>query len=163
MGCPCHLIHRPNTSANASNKFQNIAGFDMEDFCVDIFNWFDKSTNRKGLLANYCDFCDTEYKQIIKQANTRWLSLEAAVNRNLQIYSGLKSYFESQVTDAREGRFQRFHKHFEKAMTEIYLLFYQPIIPVFTPVNLLLQRKYPCAHILHDQIISFLRKFWENS
>ena len=48
MGCPSHLTH--NISAYASNKFRSIAASDMEDF---IFYWFDKSANRKRLLASY--------------------------------------------------------------------------------------------------------------
>ena len=46
MGCPCHLIH--NVASRASDVFQKEVKFDVEDVCVDIFYWFDKSTKRKG-------------------------------------------------------------------------------------------------------------------
>ena len=48
-----------------------------------------------NLLAEYYQFCDVEYRKI-KQVNTRWLSLETAINRNLQHNNGLKSYFVSE-------------------------------------------------------------------
>ena len=63
---------------------------------VDIFYWFDKTTKRKATLREYCDFCNQEYRQIVKHVNTRWLSLERAVSRVLQQYRSLKSYFVSE-------------------------------------------------------------------
>ena len=44
----------------------------------------------------YCDFCDVNYRAIVKHVNTRWLSLERAVHRVLQQYCALKSYFLSE-------------------------------------------------------------------
>ena len=49
--------------------------------------------------AEYYTFCDLTYREIVKHANTRWLSLERDVGRVLQQYDGLKSYFCS------EGKF----------------------------------------------------------
>ena len=87
MGCPCHLIH--NIACRASESFQKTSGFDVEDFCVDIFYWFDKSTKRKGILREFCEFCDNEYLEIVCCVSTRWLSLEKAVYRILQLYVSL--------------------------------------------------------------------------
>jgi len=42
MGCPCHLVH--NIACHASEALQMTSGFDMEDLCIDVFYWFDKST-----------------------------------------------------------------------------------------------------------------------
>ena len=55
--------------------------------------WFDKNTKRKASLVEYCTFRYTEYRQIKKHVNTRWLSLERAVQRVLQQFDPLKSYF----------------------------------------------------------------------
>jgi hypothetical protein len=62
---------------------------------IDIYYWFDKSTKRKALLAEFYSFCDVDYRKIVKHVNTRWLSLERAVTRVLQQFPGLKSYFLS--------------------------------------------------------------------
>jgi len=43
----------------------------------------------------FCVFCDIEYKEVIMHGSTRWLSLQKAVDRNLQLYKSLKSYFLS--------------------------------------------------------------------
>ena len=44
-GCPRHIIH--NTANKAVEQFSEVSGFDVEDFLVDLFHWFDKSSKRK--------------------------------------------------------------------------------------------------------------------
>ena len=44
-GCPCHIIH--NTANKAAERFSEVSRFDVEDFIVDLFHWFDKSFKRK--------------------------------------------------------------------------------------------------------------------
>lgn len=63
---------------------------------LDIFYYFDKSTQRKAGLADYYAFCDSQYRKILKHINTRWLSLECVIDRVLHQYAGLRSYFLSE-------------------------------------------------------------------
>ena len=154
MGCPCHLIH--NIACHASDSFQNCTKFDVEDLCVDIFYWFDKSTKRKGILMEFCEFCDSTYREIIRFINVRWLSLEKAVNRLLQMYVSLQSYFKSE--SERQARFQRLVDAFDKPITEVYLLFYQSVLPIFTHLNLLFQREDPNIYLIMTSIRAFLQK-----
>ena len=44
-GSPCHIIH--NIASKASEMFTRVLKFDVEDFLVDLFHWFDKSSKRK--------------------------------------------------------------------------------------------------------------------
>ena len=60
--------------------------------------------------------------------------------------------------DESQARFQRLKQHFEDPITEVYLLFYQAVIPAFTTFNRFLQRETPCVHLLHDRLESFLKK-----
>ena len=39
-------------------------------------------------------------------------------------------------------------------MTEVYLMFYQAVLPVFTTFNRFLQRETPCIHVLYDKLHS---------
>ena len=91
MGCPCHIVH--NVALKASASFTLVTKFDVEELMIDNFYYFDKSTKRKNGLSEYFAFCDTEYRKVLKHVSTRWLSLERAVNRTLQQYPGLRSYF----------------------------------------------------------------------
>lgn len=153
VGCPCHMVH--NTACKAAEVFQKETGFDVEDILVDLFYWFDKSTKRKNELSSFCEFCNIQYRQVVKHVSTRWLSLEYAVDRTLLQYSGLRSYFLS--CDETQARFERLRKHFDQSITEVYLMFYQSVIPAFTSINLFLQRESPCIHLVHDKLESFIR------
>ena len=41
-------------------------------------------------------------------------------------------------------------------MTEVYLYFFSGVLPAFKQTNLLLQREYPCIHLVHSQLSRFL-------
>ena len=151
IGCPCHMVH--NTATKAAEAFQAATGCDVEDILVDLYYWFDNSTKRKNELSSFCFFCDTQYREVIKHVSTRWLSLEHAVERTLQQYQALTSYFLS--SDENQARFQRLKSGFSNPITEVYLLFYQAIIPTFTTLNKFLQRETPCIHLLNDKLQSF--------
>ena len=45
-GCPCHIIH--NIASKASEMFTRVSKFDVEDFLIDLFHWFDKKLETKG-------------------------------------------------------------------------------------------------------------------
>lgn len=154
MGCPCHLLH--NIASHASEALHRVSKFDVEDMCIDIFYWFYKSTKRKGILNEFCEFCDNNYREIVRYVSVRWLSLEQAVHRILQLYQSLKSYFLSE--NEPQLRFSRLRVVFENPISEVYLLFYQAVLPVFSKLNLLLQREYPTIYLISDEIRSFLKK-----
>ena len=98
-GYPRHVLH--NTAMKASTAFAKITKFDIEDHCADLHYWFEKSSKQKSALEDYCMFCDTEYAEVIQHASTRWLGLERCVNRELQKYVSLESYFKSEgLSDA---------------------------------------------------------------
>ena len=44
-GCTSHVIH--NTANKAAGQFSEKSGFGVEDFLVDLFHWFDKSSKIK--------------------------------------------------------------------------------------------------------------------
>ena len=87
--------------------------------------------------------------------STRWLSSEAAVGCALKIYPALKSYFLSEQ-DTSPG-FVPLQNHFNNAVVEIYLLFYQSVLQVLIKFNLFLQRDDSLIARLHGSIQQFLR------
>ena len=62
--CPCHIHH--NASGKARTAFSEVTGFKIQDHCIDVFYWFDKSSEWKSILKEYYEFCDSEYQEIIK-------------------------------------------------------------------------------------------------
>ena len=92
-------------------------------------------------------FCDTENAEVIRYASTRWLGLERCFNRELQKYVALESYVKSEgLSDAR---FKRLEAAFNDCLTELYLLFYQAVLPVFTTFNKMLQSEEPLIYLLY--------------
>jgi len=139
----------------AAESFSQCCGFDVEEFVIDLYYWFDKSTKRKNGLYSYCNFCDQEYRDIVKHVSTRWLSLERAVERSLKQLPSLTSYFKSESES--QARFLRLQKLFSSPMTEVYLLFIQSMLPSFTHCNEFLQREEPLIHVLQPQLTRMLK------
>ena len=152
-GCPCHIVH--NTSAAAASAFSCTTGFEVEDMMVDLYYWFDYSTKRKNKLAEYADFCNQEYRQIVKHVSTRWLSLEKSVTRTLTQYASLRSYFLSEQESS--ARFKRLKDAFSDPLTEVYLLFFQASLQIFLQLNLFLRREYPLIGSMNQTMKRFLR------
>ena len=44
---------------------------------------------------------------------------------------------------------------FEDPLNEVYLLFYQAMLPVFTALSKFLQRETPCIHLISDKLEGF--------
>ena len=153
-GCPCHILH--NASSKAAMAFSEVTGFDVEDLCVDVFYWLEKSSKRKSILKEYYQFCDIEYEEVIKFISTRWLCLELCINREVKKYEGLKSYFLSE--DFPDARFKRLCRSYDNPIIEVYLLFYQATLPCFTNFNKYLQREDPVVYQLQDKQQRFMQK-----
>lgn len=147
---------------------------------IDNFYYFDKSTKRKCGLAGYYQFCDLEYRKIIKHISTRWLSLESAVHRTLLQYAGLRAFFLSEgivynievcspnddyiiiylyfvIVEDSSARFNRLVAAYKSPINEVYLLFYQSVLQLFKNTNMFLQREDPIIPVLNDQLIKFVK------
>ena len=64
----------------------------MEELLIDNYYYFEKSSKRKSELAEFCSFCNQEYRKLLKHISVRWLSLEKCIEQ----FPSLKSYFLSQ-------------------------------------------------------------------
>jgi len=72
------------------------------------------------------------------------------------MYSATSSYIQSEQKS--EARFRRLKELYENPMFEIYLLFYQAVLPLFTMFNQFLQRQAPQIYLLHRQMQLLLSK-----
>lgn len=91
IGCPAHML-----SNGAHHGLDQFALFDIDSMMVKIFNFFSIYTVRTNEFKDFCEFVETEYKNLLSHSKTRWLSLFPAVERVLKLFSALKSYFLSQ-------------------------------------------------------------------
>ena len=78
------------------------------------------------------------------------------VNRELKKYERVKSYFLS--APCAGDHFRRLKNGFRDPMLEIYVLFYQGDLPVFTTFKKYLQRKEPLIYQLYEAQEHFMNK-----
>ena len=65
------------------------------------------SAKRKEEYKDFQLFTDVDSLKILKHVSTRWLSLENCVNRFLNQWSALQSYFDSHVDSEKPGKIKR--------------------------------------------------------
>lgn len=114
--------------------------------------------------------------EMLLYISVRWLSLEMCITRILQRYGPLTSYFKSLskshiilalvrdsymrhpilttclFADEKQPRFRRLVEAFSNPLTEVYLLFLQATFPVFSTLNLLLQREKASIFQLYEEV-----------
>lgn len=150
-GCPCHVLD--NTASKASEKFTEVVSFEVEDFLVDIYYWFDKKTKRHVQLERFCNYCDKDLKKIFENVCTRWLSLEYCVTRILRLFQALRSCFLSEENPS--PRFQTLASKFTNPMTWFISFFVKMYFNHLSISIYFLQREDPLISRLHLQIHHF--------
>ena len=112
IGCAAHIVH------NCLQTAVDVLPIDVEVLAVKIYKYFHIYTVRVTELKSFCDFVDIEYNKLLQHGNTRFLSLLPALERILEIFQGLKSYFCSQEQCPTVIK-----KFFENECGEMYLQF----------------------------------------
>ena len=77
------------------------------------------------------------------------------MERSLKQFPSLTSYFKSE--DESQARFKRLQTNFTHPMTEVYLMFFQSVLPCFTHCNQFLQREEPLINVLRPQLEKLLK------
>lgn len=79
----------------------------IDKLLIDIYYHFHHSVKRVSSLTEYADFCEVEFKTILKHCNTRWLSLTKALKRTLDMWEPLSAYFNSHPDNESPGKVQQ--------------------------------------------------------
>ena len=78
-----------NSAQKNGKAFQKICSFRVEDLVIDLYYWFKKSPKHKNTLKLFFSFYNQDYFSMMKQINTRWLTLELTLERCLLQYASL--------------------------------------------------------------------------
>ena len=148
LGCPSHLIHK-----SAQVAGERGLSVDVESIAMKITSFF--SGERSGIhqrhqrFAEFCDFLDVQYRKFPNHGQTRWLTLYPLIERILQLWEPLKSYFLS--NDICPRIFELF---FESDLCQCYFLFLHSALKLFNTTNLILQK----SNLLLPEMIRAIRK-----
>lgn len=147
IGCVAHIIH------NGVQTSCDQLPIDIEVIVNKIFQFFHIYAVRVEELKNFCNFAETEYKQVLGSVKTRWLSLEVAVTRIIDMYAGLKSYFLSQQKCPRILK-----SFFEDPQSFFWLLFAQSQLKIFTSTIKEIEGENICGNEVLDELKSLCEK-----
>ena len=122
VGCTCHLADLTIKAGVTSLPV------DIDQLFIDIFYYFYYSSKRNQEFADFWhSLFTTEPQAILKHCPTRWLSLLRCVNRYLNQYEGLKSYFVS--CDEQSGKVISITQRLENPHTKPILNFLAHVLP----------------------------------
>ena len=151
QGCVCHLS---NLCLLAGVKALPI---DIDDFFVDLFYYFDKSSKRKEEFHEFQEFTGTKELKIIKHCKTRWLSLDKAVKRVLQQWCALHAYFDREAETNRLARVLRLDQHMKSPLTRLSMLFLEFTLDSLCKFNGVFQSSLPMLPSLKAEVRRMLR------
>ena len=150
--CICHLVSLVVKSATKTLPLK------IDELLVDIYYHFHYSVKRVTSLKEYADFCCTEYKSILKHVETRWLSLTRVIQRTLEMWDALGSYFASHSDVDKAGKVRNIHKLLSNPITKVWFCFLSNVLVVFNKFNIYFQTsKTSTIHKLHGESIRLLK------
>ena len=144
--CSCHLIHLVSSKA----ALQLPKG--LEDLCRDVFAHFSRSSKRQDTDKEFQEFFKVEPHKLLAPAQTRWLSLEACVNRILEQYIALQNYFVLVANEDPTHSNDRILKSLQNKYTLAYLEFLSYQLQRFNNFNRLFQGERPLLQNLKEEV-----------
>ena len=153
IGCISHLA---NLCCVAAVKQLPLP---VEELLIDVYFHFSHGAKRKEEYREFLEFCDVAPLKILKHASTRWLSLEKCVNRFLQQWPALLSYFESHEDRERPGRVKRCADYLASVEMKAYFVFLSFILQPLNSFNTIFQTDATQIAILIPEMNRLLRLF----
>ena len=144
--CVCHLV---NLCVKAATKTLPLK---VDDLLVDIYYHFRNSVKRMASLHDYAEFCSIEYKSVLNHCETRWLSLRRAIQRTLEMWEPLCSYFCSHPDVEKPGKVRTIFRLLSDPLTKPWLCFLSNTLAVFDKFNVFFQTSSTATiHKLHGE------------
>ena len=75
LHCHCHI------AALIANEACKVLPDELEDLTTDVWYYFQKSPRRLRQFEEFQSFVECKPHKLLKACQTRWLSLEACINR----------------------------------------------------------------------------------
>ena len=152
INCICHLVSLVVRAATKTLPLK------IDELLIDIYYHFHHSVKRVTSLKEFADFCSTEYRSILKHVETRWLSLTKVIQRTLEMWEPLCSYFSSHPDVEKAGKVKNISKLLSDPLTKIWFHFLSNVLAFFNKFNVFFQTaKTSTIHKLHGESCRLLK------
>ncbi|XP_050298659.1 uncharacterized protein LOC126737704 [Anthonomus grandis grandis] len=159
LGCTCHSLHL--CSSAACTKLPK----SVEEFVRSLYNHFSNSAKRIADFEQFQFFIDLKPHKMLRPSQTRWLSLQAVVDRVLTVWEALKLYFTNFIF---ETKIDSLHvdgillEHLKNPIYILYLLFLSYILNVINSMNLIFQSENTQSQNLYSKFTSTYKTILKN-
>lgn len=152
MCCICHSAHL--CASHTCEKLPRTP----EDMMSTITLQFAHSAKRQAEFQKFQFFANVEPHKILKQSQTRWLSLHSCIQRLIEQWDALILYFQSVAgTDNLIACISKNFKPATKSIWQLYFHFLTFVLPKFTELNLMFQSSKMSLHCLSRGLATIYR------
>ncbi|CAG5001997.1 unnamed protein product [Parnassius apollo] len=148
--CICHSLH-----LCASDACKELP-LNCEKMARNIYNYFKSSSKRQSELKEFQYFAEADVHKILRPAQTRWLSLNAVVQRILEQWDVLRLYFNSKWLE--ESECHDIHACLNDPIIKAYYYFLAWMLPKFTTLNSCFQSESILITKLHGKMTAFYKE-----
>ena len=129
-------------------KASSFIPLEVETFVKSCFKFFKNSAKRVAQFNDIIEKMNLEVKKLLKPGQTRWLSLELAVERILDLWELLLKYF----TELKE---ESLVESMKDKVIKVYLQFMSVFLKRFNTINILFQREVSQIFDARDELFKF--------
>ncbi|KAJ8964622.1 hypothetical protein NQ317_012440 [Molorchus minor] len=146
--CICHSLHLCASEACKCLPRR------CEDMARNIYNFFKNSAKRQAMFKEFQVFCDVDPHQILRPAQTRWLSLLSVVKRILEQWEPLRLFFTSTYIEHRVLASEEIYNDLNDKAIKLFYLFLEWVLPKFVDMNKYFQSEKVVIMELHTQMVN---------
>lgn len=145
LGCVCHSLAL--CSSEACKKIPT----SVECLARDIISYFANSSKRLTELKEYQAFFMIEPHKLLKLSQTSWLSLQAVVDRILELWDALILFFTHE-TYSKDNAInpKAVLDALNNTVFKLYFHFLSYVLDIVN--NIQFQSESPQLHLLHDKV-----------
>jgi hypothetical protein len=145
--CICHSMDL--AASKASRKLPSF----LEETLLDIFYYLKYSTKRQLAVASLQKLLNVPEHKYLQLHKVRWLSLGAVVNRTLEQFDVLRTFFENERKNgSNKEKATRIFSNLENPYTRLYYEFLSFILKLVCKKNLEFQCESLKIHVLYEKM-----------
>ncbi|XP_050298878.1 uncharacterized protein LOC126737852 [Anthonomus grandis grandis] len=156
LGCVCHSFHL--CSSAASKKLPR----SVEDFIQSIYNYFSHSSKLQECFQEFQVFCQLKPHKMLHPSQTRWLSLQAAVDQTLENWDALILFFRDECFQEDLNSTKNILNCLEHPTYKMYFTFLSYILDLINKLNMEFQAEKPNVFNLVTRVSDVYRMILRN-